>query len=134
MSTNLTANICFIFSALLQTRMENQKNRTTGNPGAAQDNAEPYFHTDQKCSLIITGSWLVCKTSFCYHLRKINKVPRGATKSCWAPVQKFPLRSRLIFRSAYRQVCMVIYYRTKHDWTTNSKKTTNLVNDKYNYS
>nr|DBA23623.1 TPA: hypothetical protein GDO54_014516 [Pyxicephalus adspersus] len=45
-------------NALLQTRMENQKNRTAGNPDAAQDNSEPYFHTHQKCSLIITGSWL----------------------------------------------------------------------------
>lgn len=45
-------------NALLQTRMENQKNRAAGNPGAAQYNSEPYFQTDQKCSLIITGSWL----------------------------------------------------------------------------
>ncbi|XP_018431764.1 PREDICTED: phospholipid-transporting ATPase IC-like [Nanorana parkeri] len=45
-------------NALLQTRMENQKNRKAGNPEAAQDYSEPYFRTDQKCSLIITGSWL----------------------------------------------------------------------------
>ncbi|XP_068107396.1 phospholipid-transporting ATPase IC-like [Hyperolius riggenbachi] len=45
-------------NALLQTRMENQKNRTAGNPSAAQSSPEPFFKTDQKCSLIITGSWL----------------------------------------------------------------------------
>ncbi|KAM9328937.1 phospholipid-transporting ATPase IC-like isoform 2-T2 [Gastrophryne carolinensis] len=45
-------------NALLQTRMENQKNRSASNSGAAVNNREPYFQTDQKRSLIITGSWL----------------------------------------------------------------------------
>uniref|UniRef100_A0A8C5LWA3 Phospholipid-transporting ATPase n=1 Tax=Leptobrachium leishanense TaxID=445787 RepID=A0A8C5LWA3_9ANUR len=45
-------------NALLHTRMENQRNRAAGNPGASLNSTEPYFQTDQKRALIITGSWL----------------------------------------------------------------------------
>ncbi|KAM3938334.1 phospholipid-transporting ATPase IC-like [Leptodactylus fuscus] len=45
-------------NALLQTRMENQKNRNGGHAGNSGANPEPFFHNDAKCSLIITGSWL----------------------------------------------------------------------------
>ncbi|XP_056400681.1 phospholipid-transporting ATPase IC-like [Hyla sarda] len=45
-------------SALLQTRMENLKNRSTGISGTCANNPEPFFQTDEKRSLILTGSWL----------------------------------------------------------------------------
>ncbi|KAM8962280.1 LOW QUALITY PROTEIN: phospholipid-transporting ATPase IC [Pelodytes ibericus] len=45
-------------NALLHTRMENQKNRATGSLGATGGNVEPYFPSDQKHALILTGSWL----------------------------------------------------------------------------
>ncbi|CAJ0958411.1 unnamed protein product [Ranitomeya imitator] len=45
-------------NALLHTRMENQKNRRGGNPGASAANPNPFFQTDEKRSLILTGSWL----------------------------------------------------------------------------
>ncbi|XP_073440919.1 phospholipid-transporting ATPase IC-like [Dendrobates tinctorius] len=45
-------------NALLHTRMENQKNRRGGNPGASAGNPDPPFQTDEKRSLILTGSWL----------------------------------------------------------------------------
>ncbi|KAG8599191.1 hypothetical protein GDO81_002926 [Engystomops pustulosus] len=45
-------------NALLQTRMENQKNRSGGNPGARANIPEPFFQTNGKSSLILTGSWL----------------------------------------------------------------------------
>ncbi|KAM4808817.1 phospholipid-transporting ATPase IC [Rhinophrynus dorsalis] len=44
---------------LLQTRMENQKNRNAGGPSASNTKTEePYFQTNEKRALIITGSWL----------------------------------------------------------------------------
>ncbi|XP_063815685.1 phospholipid-transporting ATPase IC-like [Pseudophryne corroboree] len=45
-------------NALLQTRMENQRNQNAGISGASRTTPEPYFQMDQKRSLIITGSWL----------------------------------------------------------------------------
>ncbi|CAH2296591.1 phospholipid-transporting ATPase IC [Pelobates cultripes] len=44
-------------NALLNTRMENQRNIVAGNPGASVSH-EPYFQPGQKRALIITGSWL----------------------------------------------------------------------------
>ncbi|XP_044287466.1 phospholipid-transporting ATPase IC [Varanus komodoensis] len=44
-------------SALLQTRMENQKNRNGPNANSQTAN-EPFFQPDRNRALIITGSWL----------------------------------------------------------------------------
>nr|XP_033789630.1 phospholipid-transporting ATPase IC [Geotrypetes seraphini]XP_033789640.1 phospholipid-transporting ATPase IC [Geotrypetes seraphini]XP_033789649.1 phospholipid-transporting ATPase IC [Geotrypetes seraphini]XP_033789659.1 phospholipid-transporting ATPase IC [Geotrypetes seraphini]XP_033789667.1 phospholipid-transporting ATPase IC [Geotrypetes seraphini]XP_033789675.1 phospholipid-transporting ATPase IC [Geotrypetes seraphini]XP_033789682.1 phospholipid-transporting ATPase IC [Geotrypetes s len=43
-------------STLLQTRMENQRNRAGANSAALQN--ESFFPTDRKQALVITGSWL----------------------------------------------------------------------------
>ncbi|XP_075443142.1 phospholipid-transporting ATPase IC isoform X2 [Ascaphus truei] len=53
-------SICYgeDINALLQTRMENQKNRSAGSPAAAQSNDEPFFQSGGKHALVITGSWL----------------------------------------------------------------------------
>ncbi|XP_029435473.1 phospholipid-transporting ATPase IC [Rhinatrema bivittatum] len=45
-------------STLLQTRMENQRNRAGANPESSQNNKEPFFHSNRKQALVITGSWL----------------------------------------------------------------------------
>uniref|UniRef100_A0A8D0HF46 Phospholipid-transporting ATPase n=1 Tax=Sphenodon punctatus TaxID=8508 RepID=A0A8D0HF46_SPHPU len=45
-------------SALLQTRLENQKNRIGSNVNSSQRANEPFFQSGRNRALIITGSWL----------------------------------------------------------------------------
>ncbi|XP_061471283.1 phospholipid-transporting ATPase IC isoform X2 [Rhineura floridana] len=45
-------------SALLQTRMENQRNRIGSNVNSSQRANEPFFQSGRNRALIITGSWL----------------------------------------------------------------------------
>ncbi|XP_025054241.1 phospholipid-transporting ATPase IC isoform X1 [Alligator sinensis] len=45
-------------SALLQTRLENQRNRAGSNTQSSQRTTEPFFQSGRNRALIITGSWL----------------------------------------------------------------------------
>ncbi|NWH66211.1 AT8B1 ATPase, partial [Geococcyx californianus] len=45
-------------SALLQTRLENQRNRAGSSPHSSLRMNEPFFHSSRDRALIITGSWL----------------------------------------------------------------------------
>lgn len=47
-------------SALLQTRLENQRNRAGSSPHSSLRMNEPFFQGSRDRALIITGSWLVC--------------------------------------------------------------------------
>ncbi|XP_019373712.1 PREDICTED: phospholipid-transporting ATPase IC [Gavialis gangeticus] len=45
-------------SALLQTRLENERNRAGSNTQSSQRTTEPFFQSGRNRALIITGSWL----------------------------------------------------------------------------
>lgn len=61
-SLNSFSLIVFIFlpSGLLQTRLENQRNRAGSTTHSSLRMNEPFFQGSRNRALIITGSWLVC--------------------------------------------------------------------------
>jgi len=49
-----------LHSGLLQTRLENQRNRAGSSTHSSLRMNEPFFQGSRNRALIITGSWLVC--------------------------------------------------------------------------
>lgn len=64
-------------SALLNTRMENQRNRGGVYAKFAPPVHEPFFPSGGNRALIITGSWLVCIISVSVPLSQTKAVHYG---------------------------------------------------------